>query len=341
MKTRLPSRSLVPQVISAIAAATFSSFTAAAQNEVPMTYEERLQSVANLKEHITAREARFDILREDLQSLDARTERKIDSIVTTLRGMKDSTDSKTRIAKLKQDVIDGLVRTVWTYRQKRMELYERMRKDEAVPREELAKTMEMFDARINKRIDQVVDLAKSFAGHQDVEKYESYGSSYYDGWHYENTRISDEWRQNRRAATSGRVARRDVLKQIDDAIEYSESRRASIAETLANRQLGESERATHAEELGRLDAKIDHLRDRRREIALPGDGGIRELGNLEAHDAKLILADARADLARDFAEIIRKYSDLQTERIRIFSLKNNLAAREQWLEKNPPPATNN
>lgn len=306
-----------------------------------MTYEERLESVANLKVHIAAREARFEILSRDLQALDGRTETQIDSIVETLRGLKDSQDSKTRIANLKQEVIDGLVRTVWTYRQKRMELYERMRKDDTVPRGELEKTLEMFDSRIGKRVDQVVELAKSFPGHRDVKKYESYGSAYYNGWHHENTRISDEWRQNRRAATSGRVARRDVLKQIDDAIDDSESRRASIAFALANRRLGESDRATQAGELGRLDAKIDHLRGRRRLMALPGRGGTREIGKLEAHDAKLMLADASADLSRDFAEIMRKYSDLQSERSRIFALKNNLGAREEWLRKNPPPASDN
>lgn len=338
---KIQSKFLLPPIIPAIGAAVFCAIAASAQDASPMTYEERLQSVVNLKEHIAAREARFETLSGDLQSLDARTETQIDSIVETLRGMKDSRDSKTRIANLKQDVIDGLVRTVWTYRQKRLELYQRMRKDDAVPREELEKTLEIFDTRISKRIDQVVELAKSFPGHRDVEKYQSYGSSYYNGWHHENTRISDEWRQNRRAATSGRAARKDVLKQIDDAIEDCEARRASIASALANRRLDRSDHATQAGELGRLDARIDHLRGRRGEIALPGRGGTREIGKLEAHDAKMMLADARIDLARDFAEIMRKYSDLQSERTRIFALKNNLAAREEWLKKNPPPGKDN
>jgi hypothetical protein len=34
---------------------------------------------------------------------------------------------------------------------------------------------------------------------------------------------------------------------------------------------------------------------------------------------------------------MRKYGDLEAERARIFALKSNLQAREEWLTKNPPP----
>jgi hypothetical protein len=35
---------------------------------------------------------------------------------------------------------------------------------------------------------------------------------------------------------------------------------------------------------------------------------------------------------------MRKYAALSTERTRLFDLKANLAAREEWLRQNPPPA---
>lgn len=303
----------------------------------PMTYAERVQSVAALKEHITDREARLETLKQDLLALDARTEKQIDRIVTTLASMRDSESSKTRVAHVKTDIMDALVRTMMAYRQKRAAVYERMRKEQTVPLEELEKTLAAFDARIGKRLEQVMQLAKSFPGHVDVEKYENYGGSYYDGWHQENTRVSDEWRQNRRDSVSGRTARRDITQEIEKAIQTNESRRATVAENLKKSRLSEQDHTVQAEELGRLDATIDNLKAQRRELALPGTGGTREISSAEAHDATMLLDDTRADLARDFSDIMQKYNDLETERTRIFNLKANLQAREEWLSKNPPP----
>ncbi len=279
------------------------------------------------------------MLKKDLLGMDARVEKQIDDIVKNLAALKDSIDSKTKVANIKDEVMNALVRTIWLYRQKRVDVFERMRKDSNVPKEELEKTLKTFDERIGKRIDQVMELAKSFPGHEDVKKYESYGGSYYNGWYQENTRVTDEWKQNRRASTSGRVARRDLLQGLDKAIDTNRSRRASTADALANRKLSDKERILQQEELGRLDAILDKLREDRRELALPdGGGATREIGAGEAHDAEQLLDDERADLARDFSEIMRKYTELDAERTRIFDLKANLAAREEWLKNNPPPA---
>jgi hypothetical protein len=124
---------------------------------------------------------------------------------------------------------------------------------------------------------------------------------------------------------------------MEKAIATNESRRAALADNLSNRKLSEQDRVVQGEELGRLDAKIDNLKSQLRELALPTAGGTREVSNTEAHDATLLLDDTRADLARDFSEIMRKYGDLEAERARIFALKSNLQAREEWLTKNPPP----
>ena len=182
-----------------------TSMAGLAQTTQPIDYAARVQSVENLKQHIAQREARFDALKQDLLALDGRLEQQIDGIVNNLATLKDSNDSKTKVANIKGDVIEALVRTVWIYRQKRVDVFERMRNDSTVPQAELEKTLNAFDARIGKRVAQVMELAKSFPGYQDTKKYESYGSSYYNGWSHENSRVSDEWKQSRRADTAGRM----------------------------------------------------------------------------------------------------------------------------------------
>lgn len=308
-----------------------------AQTTPPIDYPARVQSVEKLKNYIAQREARFETLKQDLLAMDGRVEKQIEDIISNLSSLKDSNDSRTRVANMKEDVIEGLMRTIWNYKQKRAGVFERMRKESNIPPEVLNKNMKTFDDRIAKRLQQVMELAKSTPGHQDLNKYESYGDSYYNGYHHENSRVSEDWKQNRRDGTSGETMRREVLQEIEKALERNESQRRSIADILANRKLSDAEKALQQQELGRLDAAIDTLESKRRELVLPSGGATHEIGGDEARDAEQMLDDARRDLSRDFSDIMRSYAELDAERTRIFDMKKNLALREQWLKDNPPP----
>jgi hypothetical protein len=312
-------------------------FSVAETTPAPIDYEARIKSVTTIKEHIAEREERFALLKKDLLDMDARLEKQVEAIIKRLAAVKDSNDSRTTVANMKDDVMDGLIRNIWVYRQKRVTVFERMRKENIVPKEELEKTLKAFDDHINKRVSQVMELAKSFPGHQDIKKYESYGTSYYNGYQQEDVRISEDWKQNRRDNTSGRQARKEILTRLETAIETNQNRRATILNTLANSKISEKEKALQQEELGRTEATIDNLKSQRSELVLPNAEGGKEIGGGEAHDIKQMLDDARVDLSRDFTDIMRKYSDLETERTRIYELKNNLQAREEWLKNNPPP----
>ncbi|MCU0781728.1 MAG: hypothetical protein MUF04_11585, partial [Akkermansiaceae bacterium] len=316
--------------------------TLAAQTETkttePIDYEARVKSVATLKEYIAQREAQFQTHKTDLQALDARIEERIDYLVKTLLSIKDSPDSRTKVANIKGEVIDGLRRTITIYRQKRMEIFERQRKEQTVPEQELAANIDVFDKRIGKRIEQIMELVKSLPGYEEVPKYESTGTtSYANGWYEETSRVSDEWRQNRRQTHKTDTERRAVLDDLEKAINTADSRRRSLTEALKG-NLSERDRKLREEELGRTDALLTNLRQRRREVALPGDGGGREIGMSEASDLRNMIEDSAADLRRDFNDLFRKLDYLDDERTKLRGLENNLKAREEWLKNNPPPA---
>ena len=305
----------------------------------PMDYAARVESVATMKEYIAQREQRFEAVKADLKTLDSRVEERIDYVVKTLTTVKDSNESKTRIANLKADVVSSLRRSIGIYRQKRMEIFERMRKEKTVPEAELAANVDMFDQRIGKRVDQVMELAKSLAGHEDVPKYETDSIAYSNGWIEETSRISDDWKQNRRESTNTDVQRRDLLQDLNKALDEQDSRRRSITQSLTNTKLTEEQRSLRQDELGRVDAMLDNLKTKRRELAIPSGGATKELGRTEATDIEKMLDDARGDLSRDFWDILKKFSELDKERTKIYELKENLKAREEWLKNNPPPTT--
>ncbi len=317
-----------------------------AQNAAPVDLEARRQSVVDLKTHIAAREERLKEITADIRALDDRNEKRIDSIVDTLATLKDSESSKTRINALKGEVIAGLRKSIGIYQSKRREIFEHLRHDKSPAVQALTGDLEKFDARTEKRIEQIVELAKSMPVSQDVEKYESAGINYRNGWYEETTRISDEWRQNRRQGVATEKSLREIREALEKAIASLESRQAATAGLLKDTSITAAERAIQEQELGRIDAMLESRRQELVQLALPSttttatvDTSASETTTTSSNPAaqetavemKHLLDDSRKDIAADFWTILRKYDEAAAERDKIIALKANLEAREKWL----------
>lgn len=323
-----------------------------AQETPPINMEARRQSVVNLKAHIAAREERLKEIATDIRALDDRNEKRIDSIVNTLKGLKDSEGSKTRINALKGEVIEGLRKAITIYQQKRRDIFERLRTDKSVSMEALTGDMEKFDARTQKRVDQILELAKSMPARADVEKYESDGGGYWDGYYYENSRISDEWKQNRRQGVATEKSLRELREALEKNIGSLESKRDSIAGLLKDRKLSDAERKLQEQELGRTSALLENRRRELVELAIPtatggGDSGgdygspgsaTTAAGKDNSAELQDMFEDARRDISADFWTVLRKYGEATRERDKIIALKANLVAREKWLAENDKDA---
>jgi hypothetical protein len=305
---------------------------APATAEEAVDIEARRESVADLETHITQREARLAEWAKDVQDLDARIEKRVDELVKLVAGLRDSQDSRRRITKLKMDTIDALQRGIELYVAKRKEIREMVRTggDEALG--DLGK----IDARIIKHIDQIAELTKSIPTHQDVEKYKSDGGSYWNGYYYENSRLSEDWKQNRRDTAGSNKQRNETAKALEDALARIEERRRLLTAQLAEGgKLSESTRALYTAELGQADAYHDHISAQLREVTTGGgDGGGRPVGMEQAQDIENMIEDARRDLREDVARLFRSYDQFVRGRAYLEGLKENLAARKAWLEKN-------
>jgi chromosome segregation ATPase len=299
--------------------------------ETPISdLEVRKASVANLETHITQREERLAEWAKDIQELDARIEKRVDELVKMLAGITDSKESRMRVSQLKKESIEGLKRGIEMYVAKRKEVREKIRAGDDSSLGDLDK----FDQRIIKRVDQITELAKSIPTHQDVAKYESSGRSYWNGYYDENSRISEEWRQNRRDSLQSDKQRDDVSKALRDTIDRLDQRRRSLNDLLANREITESARQLYYTELGQIDAFEDHLNAQLRDLTTNTTTGGKAVGRDQAHDVEMLIDDARKDLREDVASLFRAYDQFAKGRAYLEGLKENLAARKEWLEKN-------
>lgn len=308
-------------------------FTGLTAEEKPATdLEARKASVANLEDHIKQREERLAEWRKDIAVLDARIEKRVDELVKMLAGITDSKESRMRVSQLKKESIEGLKRGIQMYVKKRKEIREKIRSGD----ESALGDLDKFDQRIIKRVDQITELAKSIPTHSDVAKYESSGRSYWNGYYDENSRISEEWRQNRRDSLQADKQRDDVAKALRETLGRLDQRRRSLNDLLANREITESARQLYYTELGQIDAYEDHLNTQLRDVTTSTTTGGEAVGRDQAHDIEMLIEDARKDLREDVASLFRAYDQFAKGRAYLEGLKENLAARKEWLEKNAP-----
>ena len=317
------------------AVAFFSLFHLSLGEPVPvMDLEARKESVVNLEAQIELRETRLTELGQDIVTLDGRIEKRVDSLVKILADTRDSQDSKTKISQIKQDAIQGLRRGIDLYVAKRKEVAERVKKGDEAALGDLGK----FDTRISTRVDQIVELSKSFPAHEDVKKYESDGGDYWNGYYYENSRISDEWKQNRRDNSQSKVQRDEVTTAIREGIARLDQRQRALKDALDNRNPSTSTRKLYTQELGQIHAQMENLNAQLTEVSMPTGGATRQPSLDEAIDMGQLIDDGRKDLRSDVSTLFRLYDSFDKERLRVGGMKENLTARKEWLEKNAPPA---
>jgi len=203
--------------------------------------------------------------------------------------------------------------------------------------------LDKFDDRITRRVDQIAELTKSIPTHQDVDKYESAGGSYWNGYYTENSRISEEWKQNRRDSTQSDKVRGDVEKALRESLERLDQRRRSLNDLLANRDITPAAKQLYTTELGQIGAYEEHLNLELLDVtthvkAAADDKGEGAVGMDQAHDIETLIEDSRADLREDVSRLFRSYDQFVKGRAYLDGLKKNLAERKEWLEKNDPAA---
>jgi len=305
----------------------------------PIDMEARRASVDTLKQHIAMKQKRLDEVISEIRSRAQKTDTAIESLVKTLSGLKDSQDSKRQIAQVKGEAIAGLKRLIDVYRRERVKTLEQLKKDGTLGADS-PDDLAAFDKLVDKRAADIVELVKSMPGGEDISKYESDGDYSYDGGTtvYENSRVSEAWRQNRRDKVQTEKARREVQDALEKAIGDLESRKRSITADLAKAAASDAEKEIQGEELTRVNNLLSQRKGQLAEVRTPSAAPEESASKDEAQDMKAYFGDARSDIASDITKSLALYRQAVAERSRIASLKENLEARERWLSENDPAA---
>lgn len=309
-----------------------------ASGQEPVDLEARRRSVATLQQHLEMRQKRFDEVAGEIRQRSEATDRKIGELVTMLAGLKDSESSKRRISDIKGEAIAGLRKMIEVYQRERRGLVETLRTDGDAPAEALKKDMAAIDALTEKRVAQIMELVKSMPGGEDVQKYESAGGYYYNGFYEEETRVSEAWRQNRRDKVESEKQRREVQQALEKSIKDLEARQATLKSQLAGGKLTAPEKEIFEHELGYVTNLTGQRKAQLAEVVAPSSPAGDDASKGEAEDLKRLFNDARRDIAGDFTKTLKLYHAAVAERERIHAARENLEARKKWLAENDPAA---
>lgn len=135
------------------------ALAASAQAQSPAPTAEQLKS------WVSIRAQRVALLRDELKETDARIEERLETIVDSLKSIRDSKDSKTKVARMKEDTGKRLASTIRFYSQKRDALREELRNPRLhLTEAEKRKLIGVLQERIEKRVQQVLALHKSRPG---------------------------------------------------------------------------------------------------------------------------------------------------------------------------------
>ena len=311
--TLFPKRFLFPIVT---ALGSIVALQAQAQQAAP--------TAEQLKSWVAIRQQRVDLIRDEIKQSDARIESRLDMIINTLKTVSDSKDSRTKVARMKEDTGKKLVKTVTYYDQKRAALKEELRAPRLqLTEDEKRKMIAIFDARIEKRTRQILDLNKSMPTHQDHERYRAVGSGWY-GTEYER---NQEFEQNRRMTSHSNTQRDAIVKQLDASIarldRQSRTMKGQIAATSDPLQ-----RKTLNDELAKNDALIAARRQQKLETLKPTDpGAVHQIALKEAMDMDKAMQGAVNDLRRDFTSLFERYNTFLNELSTLHATEAALAAK--------------
>lgn len=301
------------------------------------TVAEVTRYVSQLADRIEKRKERATAMVNEILALDKSIQGNVDQILNTLGGMTDSDDSRTHIARTKQDMMERLGKAAGHYARMRAELEEQLRRtDNTFRKEDLFKEREAFDARIDKMVQGAVSLALSMDTHEDHEKYivESGGSNW--GWDT-SYRDNPEYEQNRRAARRTDATVRELGEAFDKATNRLDLKIRELQQSLASADPDPEKRNAMETELARLQALRQQRADQEASLYTHQDSPpASSVGLKEAIQSEKWIESIAQEARRDFNQMMARYRELRVERDTIADLRARLDHAEGWLAAHHP-----
>lgn len=277
-----------------------------------------------LQSWITVRQQRVDLLRDEIKQADASIESRVDMIIDTLTSIGDSKDSRTKVARMKEDTMKQLGKTIQDYDRRRAVFRQELRNPQTqLSRADKEKVVAAFDARIEKRTKQILALKQSMPAHKDYERYKATGG----GWDGNDYQRNQDFEQNRRMTAHSNTQRDALVKQLDASIARLDRLGRDLRMQLAA-TTDPAARKDRTAEIAKNDALIAERRQQKLELLKTSGKAQRQVALKEAMDLDQAMKKSVEELRRDVTRFFQRYNTFVSEMTALRATGATLAARK-------------
>ncbi len=169
-------------------------------------------------------------LTEEILAIDGEIERRVNKLVSMLVAVTDSKESGRKIANQKEELMEGLKRSIdWYCRERAKRQSSLSAGYRRIPVADLVKGVSILDEKVEKRIEQILELSASLSGHKDVAKYELSYDEWDDEW---DRRVSDEWRHTQRVSAKTDRAQDKIRQGLENDARTLDRERTDLERAL-------------------------------------------------------------------------------------------------------------
>jgi len=289
-------------------------------------------NLAGREAALGAMERRANLLRDEIKVLDSHVETRMDALIASLRSIGDSKDSRSKVARMKEETIEAIRGNIQYYRDKRAAMKEQLRCPTLnLTEQEKRGMIADLDAHIEKRIGQIIGLLKSLPTHRDYERYKLEGSS----WIGPAYAVNEDYVQNQRLVTITTRLRREIEADLRRSIaRLQQENRALIAEFNAAPNYSSPKDLTG--EVAKNEALISERRAQIAEVLSFVSTPTRKISQRDAIDFDRERTNTVAELRRDFDSLFARYNNLIPQLSIINTTRSTIAAAKARARKATP-----
>ena len=260
-------------------------------------------SLDHLKMALKGREFHSNFLLEEVRATDKRVESRMENLVNALKVVTDSKDSKTKVARMKKETIEGLMKSIELYNAKRSDIQEQLVRPTSsnLTTEQKQRIRKELDSRIEKRVAQIVELQQSLPTNEEYEKYTVLPGGI--GWSDSTIVKNEDWEQNRRVMLQSDEVRKKLISDLQRSIERLEDQGRKLQKQMtaqpAAASVLEAEITRNSELLSNRQTQLDQA------LTEPEPAG-RPIGKGEAtaldEAVKVAVTGLRVEVTKLFAD---------------------------------------
>ena len=312
-------------------------FALLAEGEPSSPVSKSSQRLEILAKHVALQEERVEAITLEMLEIDRDIERRVSRVVDRLASIKDSQDSDTKVVNQKRKIIEGLAKSIETYKRERDKRKAQVVRPTYlnVGSDALAKDVKVLDEHMEKRIEQILQLTASLAEHKDYDRYDNYRSSYYDNNGYNRSR-NEKYKKNQRVNIHATNLSDDVSEGLKKSIE--KLKRENVQLELKLKQTRDPAAIAFYKDRIAWNKELIQKRDEQAWNAPQKKSpASRTVSRKEANQLDNMIDDERLDIRADHRHLVALRSKRDTERARLKRVKTQLAQEQRKVSRASSP----